>query len=267
MPEKPITFRVTLPLLAIALLSICLVVFIRPYLQYQGIIQDVSAWGAFFTVFGVIYAIVAGFLLVTVLTRYSALGQVIEDELNAVESVRDFLVYFGPGQHSTLQSLRSALREYTIAVATVEWQQMADPRLSTNSDTSKELYAIMACTGSIKVDGRRDTSVLSAVIACVEDLAKLRTRRISLSNERLPIRLRLLLILMSLALTLGIYAVGVESLVVHAFMASTLSVSIYLLYWIIEDLDHPFYGVWNIDRSPMDELIKAFEVDGNREQS
>jgi uncharacterized membrane protein len=57
------------------------------------IATDVSSWSSFFNVFGVIFAIIAGFLLVTVLSRYSNLNQTIEDELNAVESVRDFLVY------------------------------------------------------------------------------------------------------------------------------------------------------------------------------
>lgn len=66
--------------------------------------------GEFFTVFGVIYAIVAGFLLVTVLNRYSSLSQTIEDELNAIESIRDFLVYFGPDQGTAAQALRRSLR-------------------------------------------------------------------------------------------------------------------------------------------------------------
>lgn len=259
--------RISLPLLAVAIVSATLVVWVRPHLQYEGLFQDVSAWGAFFTVFGVIYAIVAGFLLVTVLSRYSALNQTIEDELNAVESIRDFLIYFGSDQQPPLQQMKQSLAAYTNALGTVEWRQMADPTTPTNSDTSDELYEIMQCTASLQVNGDRDNSILSAIIACVADLAKMRTRRIALANERLPPRLRLLLVLMSVVLAAGFYVVGVESLAVHVFMASALSVSVYLLYWIIEDLDHPFYGVWNINRTPLDELIKRFESDRHNSAS
>jgi hypothetical protein len=89
----------------------------------------------------------------------------------------------------------------------------------------------------------------------------MRTRRIALANERLPPRLRLLLPFMSVALAVAFLALGVRSLGAHVFMTVALSVSVYLIYWVIEDLDHPFYGVWNIDRAPLDELIKRFETE------
>ncbi len=259
--------RIGLPLFVVGLTSAFFVIFARPHVQYEGIFEDVSAWGAFFGVFGVVYAILAGFLLVTVLTRYGALSQTIEDELNAVESIRDFLIYFSADQHAPAQDVRRSLARYSNAVATLEWKEMADPATPTNSDTSEELYEIMRCTGRIRITGERDDAVLSAVIASVSDLAKMRTRRIALANERLPPRLRLLLLFMSIALVAGFLAVGVRSVGAHVFMTSTLSMSVYLLYWIIEDLDHPFYGVWNIDRTPLDELIKRFESEAGSSPS
>ncbi len=251
--------RISFPLLAVLVVSATLVIIMRPYVHYEGIIEDVSAWGSFFNVFGVIYAIVAGFLLITVINRYSTLSQTIEDELNAVESIRDFLVYFEADQRAFVQEMRESLFRYMKTVSTIEWQEMANPATPTNSDTSEELYEIMRCAGKIRVTEKRDSEVLSAVIASVSDLAKMRTRRIALANERLPHRLRILLFFMSVSLVGAFLLVGVRSLFAHIFMTSALSLSVYLLYWIIEDLDHPFYGVWNVDRTPMDELIKRFE--------
>ncbi len=112
--------RISLPLLAVAAISAFLVAFFRPYLQYEGIVEDVSAWGSFFNVFGVIYAIVAGFLLITVLNRYSSLSQIIEDELNAVESIRDFLVYFESNQQEAVRDMKRSLAGYVKGIATVE---------------------------------------------------------------------------------------------------------------------------------------------------
>ena len=251
--------RITAPLLLAAAVSVVLVFLVRPYVRYQGATQDVSSWGAFFTVFGVIYAIVAGFLLVTVLNRYSSLCQTIEDELNAIESIRDFLVYFESNHDASVKAVRQSLGTYAHSIANVEWQEMADPSTPTNSDTSAELYEIIRNTSGIQVESNRESAILSAMVACIADLAKLRTRRIALANERLPVRLRVLLVLMSISLAAGFYLIAVESFAVHVFMASTLTVSVYLLYWIIEDLDHPFYGIWNVNRQPLDELVTRFE--------
>lgn len=259
MLSKVRILRISLPLVTVAIASAFAVVVVRPYIGYEGVVEDVSAWGAFFSVFGVVYAIVAGFLLVTVLTRYGALSQTIEDELNAVESIRDFLIYFSGEQHVAIQAVKQALADYIKAVARVEWEEMTDIKTPTNSDTSRELYAVMEATGDIHSIEEQDQAIRATVIANVSDLTKLRTRRISLANERLPPRLRLLLFFMSVVLIASFLAVGVRSTAAHVFMTSALSTSAYLLYWIIEDLDHPFYGVWNIDRSPLEDLLDRFE--------
>ncbi len=140
---------------------------------------------------------------------------------------------------------------------------MADQGSPTNSDTSEDLYRIMGSAGRLRDTAGPDSSVLAAVIDSISELAKMRTRRIALANERLPHRLRLLLFFMSVAVAAAFLLLGVRSLYAHVFMTSALSLSVYLLYWIIEDLDHPFYGVWNIDRTPLDELIKRFESEGD----
>ena len=52
-----------------------------------------APWEEFYSVFGMIYAIVSGFLLVEVLNRFNKLSEVVEAELNAISDVRDFLIY------------------------------------------------------------------------------------------------------------------------------------------------------------------------------
>ena len=85
--------KIITPLCISGLLAAIVLILLKDHVQYKGIYDDVAAWSAFFSVFGIVYAIVAGFLLVTVLTKYSDLCLVIENELNAIETVRDFLTY------------------------------------------------------------------------------------------------------------------------------------------------------------------------------
>lgn len=244
--------------MAVAIAAAFAVILARSQIHYEGIFDDISAWSAFYSVFGIVYAIVAGFLLVSVLTRYSALSQTIEDELNAVESIRDFLLYLSADQEAPARAVNRSLAQYVESLASVEWEEMADTAIPTNSDTSEELYGIMRSTSVLHATGERDNAIVAAVIASISDLAKMRTRRIALANERLPPRLRLLLLFMSFVLIASFLALGVRSSIAHIFMTASVSMSAYLLYWIIADLDHPFYGFWNIDRGPLDDLIKRF---------
>lgn len=248
--------------MAISALLIAFVgLMLRSHLRYEGIETDLSSWSSFFNVFGVIFAIVAGFLLVTVLNRYSNLNQTIEDELNAVESVRDFLVYLDDRQQIEIDKIKRALEIYVKSVANTEWAEMSAPAIPMNSDTSEELYAVMRSGKRIKVSEERDNIVLSALIETISEITKLRTRRIALANERLPPRLRVLMLFMSTTLVGAFVFLGVQGIFAYIYILVTLTVSIHLLYMVIEDLDHPFYGVWNIRRGPLDELVKRFEQD------
>jgi hypothetical protein len=68
-----------------------------------------------------------------------------------------------------------------------EWAEMSAPRIPMNSDTSEELYAVMRSGKRIKISEASDGIVLSAPIETISDITKLRTKRIALANEKLPI--------------------------------------------------------------------------------
>jgi hypothetical protein len=256
--------KVGLPLVISGALAALVVVLLRGRIQYDGIIVDLSSWGAFFNVFGVVYAIVAGFLLVTVLNRYGQLNQAVEDELNAIESIRDFLLYLDDGQRSAKSAMKETLARYVASLATTEWAEMGDPSSSMDSDTSEELYGIIREGKGIQVTKDSDRVVISALMDNISEVARVRTRRIALANEKLPPRLRLLMLFMSFALVAAFVMMGVQGIFTHVYMLVTLTVSIHLLYLVVEDLDHPFYGVWNINRAPLDELRRRFELEASQ---
>lgn len=250
--------RILVPLLISAVLAGLVLVYFKHYVQYPEIFQDVAAWSAFFSVFGIVYAIVAGFLLVTVLTKYSDLSQVIENELNAIETVRDFLIYLNDTNSKVKSNIKNALHHYSFSLLNKEWPEMSDPHEPMDSDTSEELYEIMRKSKEISVDSESDRVVFSAIIENISDITKLRTKRIALANDRLPPRLRILMVFMSIVIIAAFMFLGVQNIYTHVTILISLTVAIHLLYMIIEDLDHPFYGIWNINRRPLEELVNRF---------
>lgn len=252
-------YKALWPLMFSSILSIAGAGVVRSFVSYEGIGDDVSAWGAFFTVFGVIYAIIAGFLLLDVLGRYGALARTCEAELNAVECIRDFLVYLEANQSEIGIRIRLSLRSYVASVSRTEWPQMCDAAGDTDSDTSEELYALMRVVNEVKVESEADQVVLTALIDKISEITTMRTERICLANTRLPPRLKALLLFMSISLVAGFLLMKVANVYVHFFMAASLAMCVHLLYMIIEDLDHPFYGVWNVSNFGFDQLLVKFE--------
>ncbi|QOL24695.1 DUF4239 domain-containing protein [Thalassotalea sp. LPB0316] len=255
-PKKLI--KIIVPLFISGAFTALVLSLIKEHVQYDGMFNDISAWSAFFSVFGIVYAIVAGFLLVTVLTKYSDLSQVIENELNAIETVRDFLIYLNDTNKERKNNIRKALSNYTYSLLNKEWLEMSVPRQPMDSDTSDELYEIMRKSKEITVNADSDSVVFTAIIENISDITKLRTRRISLANEKLPPRLKILMVFMSIVLVAAFMMLAVQNMYVHIAIVVSLTVAIHLLYMIIEDLDHPFYGIWNINRMPLDELVTRF---------
>lgn len=236
-------------------LALILLYFSRTYFIYAGIENDLSAWGVFFTVFGVLYAILLGFLLIDVLNRYGSLSETIELEINSLEDIRDFLVYLD-GNKNIVVRMKKSLYGYVNSVVNKEFPAMSDLSKTIDSDTSKELYRIMETTHKIKINNESDHVALGAIVAKISDVTTFRTKRINLSNEKLPPRLKVLIMFMSIVLTLGFALMSISNVWVHVIMIVSLVTSMHLLYLVISDLDRPFAGKWIIDSTPYKKLGK-----------
>jgi len=229
-----------------------------------GITENVSGskapWEEFYSVFGMIYAIVSGFLLVEVLNRFNNLSEVVESELNAIGDVRDFLIYMD-GQEDKKKTVNRELQEYVHSVATVEWHDMNDDRAALNSDTSKELYDIMYAVNELEINNESDRSALHFLINELSSITTLRTQRISIANHSLPPQLKHLLLFMSAVLVIAFMINTTPVLWVQCFMVGSITACVHLLYLVIADLDHPFTGLWTINVRPLIELQNSFDVD------
>jgi hypothetical protein len=219
------------------------------YLSYSGDSTDISSWGSFFTTYGTLFAIISGMVLVNVLERFQALQTVVEDELNAIERIRDSLVYLDlhPTTHT---AFLQGLLDYLHLVAQSEWDEMSiqfrKDAPNIDSDTNAELTALHGLAASIlrqKQGVAGGDLIASLIVPLILDLGTFRTHRLSLA----------------FFLVIGFILMNVENLFVNIFMTVAVSGAIQWLYTIISDLDHPFFGIWNVDREQLDKLIQKFE--------
>jgi len=237
-----------LPVVGSFITAVVALVIVRQYFSYENSLNDTGAWAVFYNVFGVLYAIVSGFLLVEVLSTYNKLSGYIEEEINALQDVRDFSLYL-KFQPEIRKSISKQLASYARSVASREWLQMSKFK-DGQTDTTNELYNILTAINTVEVTDETEGYALQILMEKMSNITTFRTKRLSISHQRLPTRLKYLMIFMSLILILGLTLLSVESMVVHLIMVLSMTLSIHLLYLVIIDLDNPFKGVWALDGKP-----------------
>ena len=74
--------------------TVVILLAIRHYFFYQNIDIDLTSWSVFYTSYGILYAIIIGFILIGALGRYEQLKLAVDSEINVIQNIRDFLIYF-----------------------------------------------------------------------------------------------------------------------------------------------------------------------------
>jgi len=250
---KRINFNILFILISIATLLI-----IHNYFMYSHIFEDVSAWGTFYTVFGVLYAIIAGFLIIEALSKYTSLQSLIEEEINNLQDMRDLVIYLSC-EPKIVQKIIYELQGYVQSISTIEWDSMKKGNKVGNSDTTKEMYEIFDAINNMSLEDKKDEIALKLLMQKMTEITTLRTKRISVATQKLPYSLKILLYFMSSTLILGLMLMGVHSVIVHIFMVVSLIISVQLLNSIIVDIDNPFEGLWKIDPTLFQDFSKTLE--------
>lgn len=239
--------------------SFLLFFFFKSQFDHDESFEDVSSWGTFFTVYGVLYAILAGFLIVEAISKYNSLQAIIDDELNNIQDIRDLAIYLNC-EKSVIRKIISELIDYLDYVAHKDWVGMMNGCKKLDSDTSREMYEIYSAINAIELNDKRDEISLKILMSKMVEITTLRTKRISLAGQKLPNSLKLLMTIMSAVLVIGFLALGVHNLIFHLVMIVSILSSVLILHGIILDIDHPFDGTWNLSSEPYLALKKKMEA-------
>jgi len=248
----PITQVVALNIVA-ALVTIALQRALEDHIQRV----EIEAWGMFFAVLGVIYAIIVGFLLAELLSRFHRLRTHIRDELNAVEEIRDYLIYVDENGE-TKRRIVSSLHQYVRSIVDREWPMMLEGS-EIDSDTSPEQYQLMEAVEGLRIHDQSDVIALDAIIRHIGDVTNYRTERLEMSRQHLSPALRFLVVFMSVVVILGFALMRVESAIIHGFIVSAVVTAIFVLWLVVKDLDNPYKGMWNITDEPFRRVDERLE--------
>ena len=216
----------------------------------------------FFSVFGVLYAIVVGLLIIDALRRLRDMSATIQDEVNTIEDVWECIRYIDDtGDNQTYkEKMVEALQRYVGSVIKKEWDDMKNvKKRKLEREMPPSLTDVMENIGKIRTDGGRNFIAVQALIGKMADLTSHRSKRRELALQVFHHPLHILIRFMSVVITVGFLFLNVERLSVHIFIVCAIVVSLIWLHVVIRDLDDPYGGYWAIDKDPFLQVKKMLE--------
>jgi hypothetical protein len=229
----------------------------RSFLHTDQYIADVGGLSAFLSVFGTLYGILAAFVVFEVWNQYNRISELIEKEAQALEQLFRLSLYFR--DETLMQRMRDGIGEYARLIIEGKFQKVAKGERNVQSGLA--LRKISEIIKDIAFDDDHDSIVFEQIVEHYGNLAQLRTERTNQSRNRLPSLLKLFIYIASvfalltfLLMPFATLAYGLMAVMFIGFLQA-------MIFQIIEDLDNPFVGHWNLTPAPFERALKHIEED------
>ncbi len=220
-------------------------------------LPDVGGLSAFVTVFGTLYGIMAAFVVFEVWNQYNQTQQLIEKEAQGLESLFRLTLYFRDKKLTA--TMKGLIEKYSKLVISERFRDLGEG--SRNAKASRVFRQMSSVISEINFDDDHDSVVFGHIVDHYGNLSSLRAERINQSLTRLPVLLKTFLYSSS-ALALGTFILMPFANIDYGLLATaTLSFVLAMVFQLVEDLDNPFVGIWNITPEPFERALKHIEED------
>ncbi len=229
----------------------------RIFFHTDLFLSDVGGLSAFLSVFGTLYGILAAFVVFEVWTQYNHTSELIEKEAQGLERLFRLTLYFRDDKLT--QTMKSAIEDYTSEVIEGKFKNLGSGERG--KVTAQKFRRIADVIRNINFDDDHDSLVFSQILEHYGDMGQIRTERLNQSLTRLPILLKLFIYIASFFALLTFIAMPFSNL--YYGMVSVLIIGFLqaMIFQIIEDLDNPFKGHWNLTPEPFARSLKHIEED------
>lgn len=240
-----------------ALIAIFGMYLFRLFLKTDLYLSDVGGLSAFVTVFGTLYGIMAAFVVFEVWNQYNTTSQLIDKEAQSLERLFRLTLYFRDSKLT--EKMKAVIKTYADLVIAGKFQTLGSGLR--NTETGKVFRKISEVIQGIKFDDDHDSVIFNHMIDHYGQLGQIRTERINQSLNRLPVLLRSFLYASSF-LALITFIIMPFSNMYYGFLATgALGFILAMVFQLVEDLDNPFAGHFNLTPEPFERALKHIEED------
>lgn len=243
--------------LLLALISIGLMYAARLFLHTDSFTTDVGGLGGFLTVFGTLYGIMAAFVVFEVWNQYNKTVELVDKEGLGLERLFRLTLYFRDAKLTA--QMKKAVKSYADLIIAGNFKKIGSGQR--NSETGREFRKIAEVIRDIKFNDDHDQVIFDHVVDHYGHLSEIRTQRITQSLSRLPVLLKIFLYAASALALTSFILMPFQNLYYGFFAIGALGFTLAMIFQLVEDLDNPFVGHWNLTPEPFERALKHIEED------
>jgi hypothetical protein len=218
---------------------------------------DAGVASVFFSVLGIVYAILIGFAVYMVSNDFNEMRRCVFGEVNQLQNAWDYLS-FVDNQEDVVTTVAEALKQHIAFILFREWPIMCSDE-AVDISTPASMKSLMRAVNAIRITNHSDSVALEKLIDCVASAERYRVDRLVASRQRLPNLVYHLVVLLSVITVFIFSFLAIESLWINLALNGVNGFAIALVCLIIRDLDNPFRGAWRIDAIPFATLLDDWE--------
>lgn len=230
---------------------------VRMVLETDAYLTDVGGLGAFVTMFGTLYGIMTAFVVFEVWAQYNKTYALVAKEAQGLERLFRLTLYF---RDDTLtKQMKQIIAEYAQMIIDRKFQALSSGKQ--DSAISTTFRKIAAVIRDIRFNDDHDQIVFDHVVAHYGELSSIRTERITQSLARLPTLLKTFLYISSCFALISFVLMPFVNSYYGYFVTGSLTFVLAMVFHLVEDLDNPFKGYWNITPEPFERALRHIEED------
>ena len=204
-----------------------------------------EAAGFLGAVVAVVYAIIVGFMVITLWDQYVSADDTVHTETVNLRDVAEFSGAFGPASQNRIRDL---VAQYSDSVATVEWKEMA--RGEDSPVTQNDLDQLVTAVQRLRVRNLSDEGFLGTMLTQIDEVGEARQQRLDLSDQNIPALLWLVVILASGVTLAFCLLLGIQNAGLHYTMVASVAILIGASLVLILLMEYPYSGTIAVSPAP-----------------
>jgi hypothetical protein len=207
--------------------------------------------GNYLQTLGSIYAVLLAFVVFVVWTQFNEARSRVEVEANElVDLYRTSAGLLEP----TRSALQSAIREYVEHVAGPEWKAMASGEHHSFDQGDRLLDGMWHALNGCDAESNCHAALFSEALQRFNEVSDARTNRLTSSQLKIPLALRILLYTGAVITIGSMYLFAVDSLSVHLIMTGSMAGVLSHILYVVHDLDDCFAGAFQVPRESFERV-------------
>jgi hypothetical protein len=238
--------------------SIALALAVRKLVPAETLVATNDVIGNYLQTLGSIYAVLLAFVVFVVWTQFNDARTRVEVEANElVDLYRTSTGLPDP----TRTEVQDRIREYVDQVAGPEWSAMACGDRHGFERGDQLLDAMWHALNRCEAETNCHAALFSEALQRFNGVSDARTNRITSSQLKIPLALRILLY-MGAVITIGsMYLFAVDNVWIHLVITGAMAGALSHILYVVQDLDDCFAGAFQVPRQSF-ERVQRYVVRG-----